>query len=164
MKIESLNSKTMIVELTKKEMQSYELTYDSLGNDPHACRAIKEILSQACPSHRRGGVLVEALPTDSGGCFFIFTFRGLPRYKLKRADWAAQFDGYDDLLDFISALSRGKFGKSELEIYLMSEKLYCLAASPSEALLRVIGEFSSGFGEPDTVREHGRLLKSLRFN
>ena len=164
MKIESLNSKTLLVELTQKEMQSYNLTYESLENCPDVCRAIKDILSQASPSKRRGGVLVEALPTDSGGCFFIFTFRGLPRYKLKRTDWAARFEGCDDLLDFISALSRGNFGKSELEIYLMNGKLYCIAASPTKTLSRVIGEYSFGFGEPETVREHGKLLKSLSFN
>ena len=88
---ESLNNNVMLVELSDDEMKTYNITYESLNNqDADTQIAIRKLLDHIDNKNsiKTGGkVVVEALPIDGGGCFFIFTFiQDRRKYKLKRAE------------------------------------------------------------------------------
>ena len=77
--VENLNNNVMLVELSVDEMKEYDITYETLNNQDRKNQvAIKNLLEQIDPRNileNGGKVIVEAMPIDGGGCFFIFTFQ-----------------------------------------------------------------------------------------
>ena len=73
---ESITDNVVLVELSATEMKKYNITYEALDDNEDTSLAIRNILSLTDSAKRleRGNVIVEAMPTQDGGCFFIFTF------------------------------------------------------------------------------------------
>ena len=112
MTFETLNNNVMLVELSGKEMEKFHITYEMLSDNSEKTQlALKLLLWEIHPEKRlsRGEkVVVEAMPTENGGCFFIFTFTYKKRYKVKRKNTAFIFcaDNLNDFLDFISVIKK----------------------------------------------------------
>ena len=108
MTFEALNNNVMLVELSGDEMKSFNITYATLNNNETTQALLKKLLYRIDAEKRfsKGDkVLVEAMPTENGGCFFIFTFTSKEkiRYKIKSNKDFTVFkaDNIDDFLDFI---------------------------------------------------------------
>ena len=78
MTFETLNDNVMLIELSREEMEKLHITYESLNDSNEETQvALKTLLSKIDTEKRLSKdekVLVEAMPTENGGCFFILTF------------------------------------------------------------------------------------------
>ena len=107
--VENLNNNVMLVELSVDEMKEYDITYETLNNQDRKNQvAIKNLLEQIDQRNileNGGKVIVEAMPIDGGGCFFIFTFQQLrKRYKLKTPE-SVSFYRMENLNDLLTGLN-----------------------------------------------------------
>ena len=140
MNYETLNKNVILVELTKEEMNRFHITYESLSNNnKHSEIAVKSILKEISQDKIKANdkILVEALPIDDGGCFFIFTFSERKhRYKLKKSSSDVFFytDNINELLDCISSAQNRSQTQSPCRLFRMNNTFY-LNISPNQSYL-----------------------------
>ena len=166
MNYETLNNNVMLVELTKDEMKRFHITYDSLGRDnEHTENAIKNILKEISQKeiHINDKILVEALPVDDGGCFFIFTFSERKhRYKLKKptSDVFFYTKNINELLDCISSAQKRSNTSSPCRLFKMNNSFY-LNLSPEHRFLyptfKEFGELTTSCSK-ELINEHGEYV------
>jgi hypothetical protein len=113
MTFETLNNNVILVELSRDEMRKYNITYEALDNqDTNTRVAIRKLLDhidteKSIRNSRK--VVVETLPIEGGGCFFIFTFMQVRRkYKLKKHEEIRLFslENLNDFLDLICTIRK----------------------------------------------------------
>ena len=166
MNYETLNNNVMLVELTQDEMKRFHITYDSLGRDnEHTEKAIKSILKEISQKefHINDKILVEALPIDDGGCFFIFTFSEKKhRYKLKKSSQDVFFytESINELLDCISSVQKRNNASSPCRLFKMNNNFY-LNISPAHRLFyptfKEFGRLTTSFSK-EILNEHGEYM------
>lgn len=171
MNYESLNDNVMLVELSKEEMNQFHITYDSLDCDNELTEiAIRKILNEISQDKIKTNnkITVEALPTDDGGCFFIFTFSVKPhRYKVKKTDndFFFKTDNINSVLDTILSVQRRSDVKTPCKIFEMNNDFY-LQLSPKHKrfypIFKEYGLVSNSFSK-EIINEHGKLLGEIAF-
>ena len=170
MNYESLNDNVMLVELTKEEMNQFHITYDSLDCDNELTEiAIRKILSEISQDKIKvnNKITVEALPTDEGGCFFIFTFSVKKhRYKVKNLynDIFFKTDSLNSLLDTISFVQKSTDAKMPCKIFEMNNVFYLHLSPKHKSFYPIFKEFgliSSSFSK-EIIFEHGKLLGEVQ--
>lgn len=171
MNYESLNDNVMLVELSKEEMNQFHITYDSLDSDNQLTEiAVRKILNEISQDKIKinNKITVEALPTDDGGCFFIFTFSVKPhRYKVKKTDTDFFFktDNLNSLLDTILSVQKKSDIKMPCKIFELNNDFY-LQLSPKHKkfypIFKEYGFVSNTFSK-EIIFEHGKLLGEVAF-
>ena len=169
MNYETLNNNVMLVELTCEDMKSLSLTYDSFDNKETTSTAVKKILSEIPhKADTKSKITVEALPTNDGGCFFIFTFskNEKQRYKLKKqnAFWY-RTENIDNLLDVISLSQKISDFKTESQVFKYNNQYYLSLNSDHKTLFPLMKEFGEISNHPseEMISEHGEYLGQVRF-
>ncbi len=146
--VENLNNNVMLVELSLDEMKKYDITYETLNSQDRKNQvAIKNLLEQI--NHHNsfgnsGKVLVEAMPIDGGGCFFIFTFQQTRRrYKLKTSEHISfyRMEGVNDLLDFLNVTRKTPNLENSVSAYKMNENYYISISKENSRMKAVLKEF-----------------------
>lgn len=175
MTFEAMNSNCLIVELSKEEMEQYDITYDTLDQKSARTKSfIRKILSRAYElkydnlSNCRK-ITVEALPIGDGGCFFILTFLKTPsgRYRVKRPaeKVTLEAENMDDLLDFVSAAKKRQSTPCKCEIYRCDGKYFLTVPDCPKHFSLMMREYGSVLPETyDTFfvfREHGSLIGTV---
>ncbi len=168
---EALNNNVMLVEVTGEEMERLDITYDLLGeNDERTRSAIRRLLRTTDAQNRveRGDrVTVEAMPTDDGGCFFIFTFYSPAkrRYRVKKNNISKTFCAatVDDFLDFISAAGALTGVGHDCSVYFMDGAYYLIVPGENGRLSAVATEFGSigDFPSAEVLGEYGTSLGKI---
>ncbi len=168
MTFETLNENVMLVELTYDEMEKLHITYETLNSNSEKTQEIirgilKKINGEKRISYSKN-VVVEALPTEDGGCFFIFSF--LPgertRYRLKRNNLAVfKAECLNDFLDFISVFKESL--NQKCEAYEMGNRYYLFIPKMNDKLRAIAYEFGSISFDThyERIREYGKSLGSV---
>lgn len=147
MTFEALENNVMLVELSCDDMKKYKITYETLHKDnKYTENAVRDILKTIKASdyfNTKEKIIVEALPTDNGGCFFIFTFSSKIRYKMKRLDAVTVFkvSALDDLLDLITVLKSQGLLTGSCEIFKYKHGFFIEITRCSEKLRAILWEF-----------------------
>ena len=147
MTFEALNGNVVLVELSGEEMKNFNITYDTLESDEHTERVIRTILKDIpCENYpQRDKIIVEALPADNGGCFFIFTFtnRKKQRYRVKKQEIPTVFeiDCADDFLDFLSAAKNPLPQNMKCPVYRMENSFYLVFPYSLSEYSHILEEF-----------------------
>ena len=147
MTFETLNGNVVLVELSGEEMKNFNITYDTLESDEHTERVIRTILKDIpCENYQqRDKIIVEALPADNGGCFFIFTFtnRKKQRYRVKKQEIPTVFeiDCADDFLDFLSAAKNTMPQNMKCPVCRMENSFYLVFPYSVSEYSHILGEF-----------------------
>ena len=169
MNYETLNNNVMLVELTCEDMKNLSLTYDSFDNKETTSTAVKRILKEI--PHKvdtKSKITVEALPTNDGGCFFIFTFSTTEkqRYKLKTQEpfWY-RTENIDNLLDVISLSESFCHLKTESRIFKYDNNYYLSLNPEHKKLFPLMKEFGklSNIPSNELVSEYGEYLGRVIF-
>lgn len=165
MNYESLNDNVLLIELTQKEMEQFDITYESLNNNAKTKDAVKRILRNIRPnsSNANQKIVVEALPTQNGGCFFIFTFKSPKkyRYRVKKTDnLILKTRSIDDLLDFISASKKQTRKKIICSLYKMDDRYFVILPKISTDISSTMTEFGEIYDNYSAykVTEHGSFI------
>lgn len=167
MNYETLNNNVMLVELTCEDMKNLSLTYDSFDNKETTSTAVKKILKEIPhKANIKGNITVEALPTNDGGCFFIFTFSSTKkqRYKLKiQEPFWCWTENIDNLLDLISLAEKSNESKTKSQIFKYNNLYYLSLNSNHKKLFPLMKEFGkiSNLPPAETVFEHGEYLGQI---
>lgn len=168
MNYESLNENVLLIELTQTEMKQFDITYDSLSNNAKTTAAVKKILRTINPNRNNTNqkIVVEALPTQSGGCFFIFTFKYPKKYKYrvkKPNSLILKTRNIDDLLDFISASKKQERKKIICSLYKMNDRYFVILPKISTDISPTMTEFGeiSDNCSAYTVAEHGSFIGKI---
>lgn len=169
MNYETLNNNVMLVELTCEDMKNLSLTYDAFDNKELTSTAVKKILKEIPhKANDKSKITVEALPTNDGGCFFIFTFstNEKQRYKLKKLEpfWY-RTENIDNLLDVISLSEKISGFKSECKIFKYNNYYYLSLNPDHKKLFPLLKEFGNVLNMPsaEVVFEHGEYLGQVKF-
>ncbi len=168
---ETLNDNVLLVELTSDEMEKFHITYDSLNDNSEKTQvAIKSLLQRIDINDRtqKGEkVVVEALPTEDGGCFFIFTFTKAvkKRYRVKKNDASLIFkaSSLDNLLDFISNTKNTSNSSQKCKAYEMENSFYLFIPKKSDRLNAIADEFGTISNEIsyERLNEYGKSLGNV---
>ena len=170
MTFEVLNNNVMLVELSVDEMEKYNITYESLNNqDTQTQVAIRNLLKRI--DHKKhiengGKVVVEALPIDGGGCFFIFTFtQNRKRYRLKKNESVSFFsvENLNDLLDLICTLRKDPNLDFPVTLYQMNNDYYIPVPRNNTKLNVILGEYGESVDRLTGIRvmEYGRKIGKI---
>lgn len=166
MNYETLNENCLLVELTCEEMKQLHITYESLDSNSELCEnAVRKILKEISrdkikPNNK---ITVEALPTNDGGCFFIFTFSEKKhRYKVKKPcnDIFFYTDNLNGLLDSISSAQRLNGHKAPCRVFKMNDNFYLYLSQNHKHLHPIFKEFGSitnSFSK-EMLNEHGVFM------
>ena len=165
--VENLNNNVMLVELSVDEMKEYDITYETLNNQDRKNQvAIKNLLEQI--DHRNilekgGKVIVEAMPIQGGGCFFIFTFQQMrKRYKLKSPEPVSfyRMENLNDLLDFLNITRRIPNSEISVDAYRMNKDYYVSIPRENSKIKTVLNEFGDEVDKTTSYRilEYGKNL------
>ncbi len=167
MTFETLNDNVMLVELSGKEMEKLHITYETLNDGSEKTQiALKTLLSKIDAEKRLSKgekVIVEAMPTEDGGCFLIFTFSyKKKRYKVKRNNASFIFcaDNLNDFLDFISTIKKNIQSPYTCTAYELKNNYYLHIPDHNEKL----NHFACEYGEEkenichEWLIEHGKSL------
>ncbi len=168
MTFETLNDKVMLVELSKEEMEKLHITYESLNDGSEKTRiALKTLLSGISAEKRLSKgekVIVEAMPTENGGCFFIFTFtyNKKKRYKVKGNDVSFVFraENLDDFLDFISVAKKNVECQQTCRAYKLKHDYFLFVPDDN----KILNHLATEYGEKtenichEWLMEHGENL------
>ncbi len=149
MTFETLNDNVMLVELSGDEMEKFHITYDSLNDGSEKTQvALKSLLCKMDAGERlsRGEkVIVEAMPTENGGCFFIFTFTYAEkrRYKVKRNNIPLIFqtDNLDDFLDFVTVVRKNVKVQQICQAYKLKNNYFLFIPKENEIINRLVQEY-----------------------
>ena len=169
MNYESLNDNVMLVELTQDEMKHFNITYDSLdSNNELTESAIKSILEEICESkaHSHSKITIEALPTDTGGCFFIFTFsKKKQRYKVKKTNKNVFFvaNSLNVLLDSVLSAKKLSKNQSPCKVFALNNAFYIQLSHSHMPLRPIFKEFGSITDSisQEILSEHGKYMGEL---
>lgn len=169
--IETLNNNVMLVELSKDEMKSLNITYEDLDKHSKVTQsALKSLLCKIDTKKRASngtGVLVEALPTEDGGCFFIFTFKNKEffRYRAKiNKDYAVfKADNIDDFLDFMKTARPYCKKKTFCKAFKLKNKYYLYFPEKSNRLCQLMWEYGKkvDFITYEWLNEHCETLGKI---
>ncbi len=148
MTFEKLNDNILLVELSSDEMKEYKITYESLNKDNKDSQsAIRNLLDSVDKRKRieKGQkVIVEALPIENGGCFFIFTFTPSvkKKYKIRKPDSTTFFfmGNMNNLLDFINVAKKTFEDETSVVVYKMNEEFF-VSTSGNQKLNTLLSEF-----------------------
>ena len=174
MKIESRGEETVVVELTAEDMREMDITYEALDyRSVETRRVIWTILDRVKRSLGRspetdGRLLIEAAPSEDGGC--VLCFSGAPadgkvkkRMILKKEDEPLVFQALDADA-FLTARELLKENVDRLrrwETYRLNGAYYAVLY-PQPACAQVLafrlGEFGDASFRPPI--ETGRLLEN----
>ena len=170
MTFETLNNNVILVELSGTEMKKFRITYEMLDDNSEKTRnVIKSLLSEitAEKSFSMGEmVVVEALPSENGGCFFIFTFtHKRKRYKVKQNNTPFIFrvENMNDFLDFISVVKRNTPYSYICNVYKLKNNYYLHIPYNNKR----INHFAMEYGEKsenichEWLIEHGESLGKI---
>ena len=167
---ETLNDNVMLVELSGEEMEHFHITYDLLNNDNENVRfAIKNLLHKIDTKNRLSKgekVIVEAMPTENGGCFFIFTFTPASKrkYRLKRKDKFLIFstEKLDNLLDFISIIKTERVNQN-CELFNMENEFFIVIPESNEKLMAIVSEYGEIHSNVNYLRlkEYGKYMGNI---
>ena len=169
MNYETLNNNVMLVELSPEEMKRFHITYDTLSSDSkHTETIIRKILNEISQEKFKikDKIIVEALPTDNGGCFFIFTFSEKKiRYKVKRSNSDVFFcaDNLNDLLDSIASLQKQSTLNSSCQIFKMNNLFYLQLSpchKPLHSILKEFGCLINSFSK-EMLNEYGEYMGEI---
>lgn len=120
MKIEALSENKIIVDLSRDDMDSLEITYDDMDySNIETRRVIWTILDRAKQTLGRdidpsGKLLIEAVPKSEGGCLLYFTIpcetkplRSLGRMHIKKERFCfiCEFDSFDGILECVKNIN-----------------------------------------------------------
>lgn len=170
MNYETLNDNVMLVELSSEEMKNFHITYETMNeNNPDTRNAVKNILEKITHSKPTGThkVTVEALPTDSGGCFFIFTFvpKKSPRYKVRNNDNRIFFqtECLDNLLDVISVSKKQINSDCMCSVFSLDKKYYMSLPPDHKKYLHLFCEYGQINRRicAESLYEHGSFLGNV---
>ncbi len=149
MTFETLNDNVMLVELSGHEMEKLHITYDSLSESSENTQvALKSLISKIDTKKRllKGEkVIVEAMPTENGGCFFIFTFAysKKKRYKLKKNVMSLIFqaDNINDFLDFVSVAKKNIKTKQVCQAYKLKNNYLLFIPNENKEISHLVHEY-----------------------
>ncbi len=168
---ETLNDNVMLIELTGDEMEKFHITYDTLNDsNENTQNALKRLLQKVDADNRvsKGeSVVVEALPTDNGGCFFIFTFTKpvKKRYRVKKNDFSLIFKAecLNDFLDFISTAKNSMNIAEKCHAYEMENSYYLFIPKTDSRISAVVSEFGiiSRNTDYERLKEYGKSLGEI---
>ncbi len=168
---EALNENVMLLELSSDEMKKFHITYDTLNsNDENTKNILKSLLYKIDTDNRisKGEkVLVEAMPTENGGCFFILTFARKRKtvYRLKRNNTPAIFhtDSIDNMLDFLSAIKTKGITDEKIEVFSMNSEYYLHIPQNSRRLNVIMCEYGEGVHNInyEKLKEYGKSLGTV---
>lgn len=165
---ESITDNVVLVELSATEMKKYNITYEALDDNEDTSLAIRNILSLTDSAKRleRGNVIVEAMPTQDGGCFFIFTFsdKKKMRYKVKKNGYSTIFetDKIDDLLDFVSFLKSNPHSPKKCDAFKLKNNYYLYFGFSSPLVYTFVDEFGRHSQTSyEKLNEYGENLGSI---
>ncbi len=167
MTFETLNNNVILVELSDDEMKTYNITYESLSNqDVNTRIAIKKLLDHIDDKKATkdgGKVVVETLPIDGGGCFFIFTFTQVRRkYKLKKHEANSFFSlqNLDDFLDLICTVRKSPDKDVFFTVFEMEKDYYVSIPKENIKLNILLEEFGRGIDKitSDRLLEYGKKI------
>ncbi len=168
---ETLNDNVVLVELSGEEMEKFHITYDLLDNKNEKMEiAIKSLIHEIDVEKRLSKgekVIVEAMPTEEGGCFFIFTFTRTTKkkYKLKRKEsfLIFQVNNVDDLLDFISAITKANRNDCKCEIFNMENEYFMVISDYDEKIKAVVCEYGDIYTNINYARlkEYGKSVGNV---
>ena len=169
MNYEKLNNNVMLVELSSEEMKRFHITYDTLNSDSeHTESFVRKILNEISQDKLKANdkILVEALPIDNGGCFFIFTFsEKKTRYKVKKSNSDIFFytDNLNELLDSISSAQKQSKENLPCQVFKMNNNFY-LQLSPNHNHLhptfKEFGYLTTSFSK-EILNEHGNFVGEI---
>ncbi len=168
MTFETLNDNVMLVELSGKEMEKLHITYETLNDGSEKTQiALKTLLSKIDTKKRLSKgekVVVEAMPTENGGCFFIFTFTYIKkkRYKVKRneASFIFRAENLNNFLDFLSVIKKNNEFSYICNVYELKNNYYLYVPDDNKKL----SHFAMEYGEKaenichEWLIEHGKKL------
>jgi negative regulator of genetic competence, sporulation and motility len=148
MTFDKLNDNIILVELSSEEMREYKITYENLNNDNKDSQsAIRNLLDSVDKRKRieKGEkVIVEALPIENGGCFFIFTFTPSvkKKYKIKKSEGTTFFymGNMNNLLDFINVAKKTFENETSVTVYKMNEEFF-ISTNGNHDLNNLLSEF-----------------------
>ncbi len=148
MTFDKLNDNIILVELSSDEMREYKITYENLNNDNKDSQsAIRNLLDSVDKRKRidKGEkVIVEALPIENGGCFFIFTFTPSvkKKYKIKKSEGTTFFHmgNMNNLLDFINVAKKTFENETSVTVYKMNEEFF-ISTNGNHDLNNILSEF-----------------------
>lgn len=168
MTFEALNDNVMLVELSKEEMEKLHITYESLNDSNKNTQiALKTLLSGFDMKKRllkSEKVIVEAMPTENGGCFFIltFTYNNKKRYKVKRYESSFIFraENVNDFLDFISTAKKNSDYQQICQAYKLKNNYYLFIPEDNKRLNHLAMEFGEKTEKicHEWLKEHGENL------
>lgn len=158
---ENLNDNVMLLELSGDEMEKFHITYDILNsNNEKTKNVLKALLHNIDAENRLSKgekVLIEAMPTENGGCFFILTFSHKRKtvYRIKRNNEPAVFrtNNIDNMLDFLSTVRKRGIKAENLEAFSMNNEFFIYIPKTERKLNIIINEY----GENDTQIGYERL-------
>ncbi len=168
--VENLNNNVMLVELSVDEMIEYDITYETLNNNDRKNQlAIKNLLEQIDQRNileNGGKVIVEAIPIDGGGCFFIFTFQQMrKRYKLKKSEPVSfyRMENLNDLLDFLNVTRKIPSQENSIIAYRMNKNYYVSIPRENIKIKTVLNEFGIEVDKTTSyrIREYGKNLGKI---
>lgn len=165
MTFEKLNDNVMLVELSSDEMRKYRITYDCLEeNNESSQQAIRNIIKSIDNEKNYEKVVVEALPIEKGGCFFIFTFTPSVKrkYKIRKSEDRTVFSiaNINNLLDFMSYAKKTIRKDIVFTVYKMDEGFFISVPSCNQRLNIMLSEFGNLTGKftRDRICEYGKKL------
>lgn len=168
---ETLNENVMLIELTCDEMKKFHITYDTLNDSNENTQiALKRLLQKVDADDRvsKGEkVVVEALPIENGGCFFIITFTNpvKKRYRVKKNNFSLIFKAecLNDFLDFISAAKNSINTEQKCYAYEMENNFYLFIPKSDDKINAVISEFGiiSNNTDYERLKEYGKSLGEI---
>lgn len=168
---ETLNENVMLLELSGDEMEKFHITYDTLNcDDENTKNILKSLLYKIDTENRisKGEkVLVEAMPTENGGCFFILTFTRKRKtvYRLKRNNAPAIFhtDTIDNVLDFLSAIRNNEIADQKIEVFSMDSEYFLHIPQNSRKLNIIMCEYGESVHNVnyEKLKEYGESLGTV---
>ncbi len=168
MNFETLNDNVMLIELSREEMEKLHITYESLNDGNEKTQiALKTLLSRIDTEKRLSKgekVIVEAMPTENGGCFFIltFTYNKKKRYKVKRNESSFVFcaENINDFLDFISTAKKSVDCQQICQAYKLKNNYFLFIPDDSRKLNHLVMEYGEKTENicHEWLKEHGENL------
>jgi negative regulator of genetic competence, sporulation and motility len=169
--IETLNENVMLLELSGDEMEKFHITYDILNcNNEKTKNVLKTLLHNVDSENRLSKgekVLIEAMPIENGGCFFILTFSQKRKtvYKIKRNNESSVFqtDNIDNMLDFLSAIRKSGMKEQNLEAFTMNNEYFIFIPEMGRKLNIIMNEYGNNARNIsyERLREYGTFLGNI---
>lgn len=169
--IETLNENVMLLELSGDEMEKFHITYDILNcNNEKTKNVLKTLLHNIDAENRLSKgekVLIEAMPTENGGCFFILTFSHKRKtvYRLKRNNEPSVFhtDNIDNMLDFLSAVKKKGITGQNFEAFTMNEDYFIYIPETGKKLSIIMCEYGDNARNInyEKLKEYGKPLGNI---